>query len=127
MLRQEELAFFKALGNIEVSPLFLRELRKAITASKRRKAAASRSSKASGTERPSGVGGEARPHATLLQSASGKLRSSTTRTARLSQLAADLHPDTSMRALWAKAPWKYKLRIAAGNSACPRVGWHTLR
>jgi hypothetical protein len=38
MLRQEELAFIKALGSIELSPIFLRELRKAVAAGKKRKA-----------------------------------------------------------------------------------------
>jgi hypothetical protein len=38
MLRQEELAFVKALGSVELSPTFLRELRKALAAGKRRKA-----------------------------------------------------------------------------------------
>jgi hypothetical protein len=30
MLRQEELAFLKAIENVELSPVFLRELRKAV-------------------------------------------------------------------------------------------------
>jgi hypothetical protein len=38
MLRQEELAFIKALGSVELSPIFLRELRKAVAAGKKRKA-----------------------------------------------------------------------------------------
>jgi hypothetical protein len=38
MRRQEELAFIKALGSIEPSTIFLRELRKAVGAGKKRKA-----------------------------------------------------------------------------------------
>jgi hypothetical protein len=38
MLRQEEIAFIKALGSIELSPVFLRELRKAMAAGEKKKA-----------------------------------------------------------------------------------------
>jgi hypothetical protein len=37
MLRQEELAFIKAMGTIKLSPVLLRELRKAMAASNKRK------------------------------------------------------------------------------------------
>jgi hypothetical protein len=48
MLRQEELAFLNAIGNVELSPVFLRELRKAIASGKKRKAlGASKASPAS--------------------------------------------------------------------------------
>jgi hypothetical protein len=59
MLRQEELAFLKALGHVELSPVFLRELRKAVAAGKKKKAlAASKASTASipAPQRPRGVG-----------------------------------------------------------------------
>jgi hypothetical protein len=58
MRRQEELAFLKALGTIELSPIFLRELRKAVATGKRKKAlGASKASAASvpALQRPSGV------------------------------------------------------------------------
>jgi len=55
MLRQEELAFIKALSNVEVFPLFLRELKKAVAAGKK-KALAAHKANASAGERPSGVG-----------------------------------------------------------------------
>jgi hypothetical protein len=35
MLRQEELAFIKAITNIQLSPVFLRQLRKAVAAGKK--------------------------------------------------------------------------------------------
>lgn len=40
MLRQDELAFIQATSNIELSPVFLREVRKAVAACKKRKALA---------------------------------------------------------------------------------------
>ena len=62
MLKQEEVAFIKALGSIELSPVFLRELRKAMAAGKKKKALTApkvKATSASALERPSGVGGEA--------------------------------------------------------------------
>jgi hypothetical protein len=38
MLKQEELAFLKVISTLELSRTFLRELRRAVAASKRRKA-----------------------------------------------------------------------------------------
>jgi hypothetical protein len=63
MQRHEELALIKANSKIELSPVFLWELRKAMEAGKKKKALAA--SKANTTsdlalERPSGVGGKAR-------------------------------------------------------------------
>ena len=55
MLRQEVLAFIKALSNVEVSPLFLWELKKAVAAGKKKKALAARKANASAGESPSGV------------------------------------------------------------------------
>jgi hypothetical protein len=58
MLMQEEIAFLKALGIIELSPIFLRELRKAVATGKRRKdLGASKASAASvpALQRPSEV------------------------------------------------------------------------
>jgi hypothetical protein len=40
MLKQEELAFMKAISTLQLSPAILRELKKAVAASKRRKALA---------------------------------------------------------------------------------------
>jgi len=40
MLMQEELAFVKAIGSFEFSQVFLRELRKAMAASRKKKALA---------------------------------------------------------------------------------------
>ena len=61
MLRQEELPCIKAISNIELSPVFLWELRNAVAAGKKVPAATKASvASASALERPSGVGGEAR-------------------------------------------------------------------
>jgi hypothetical protein len=58
MLKQEEVAFLKALTSIELSPVFLRERKKAMAAGKKRKAlAASKATSTAALERP---GGEAR-------------------------------------------------------------------
>jgi hypothetical protein len=55
MLKQEEVAFVKALTNVELSPIFLRELKKAMAAGKKRKAlAASKATSAAALERPVG-------------------------------------------------------------------------
>jgi hypothetical protein len=48
MLKKEELAFMKAISRLQLSPALLRELRKAMPASKRRKALASNKVKSSG-------------------------------------------------------------------------------
>jgi hypothetical protein len=40
MLKQEEVAFIKALTNVKLSPVFLRELKKAIAAGKKQRALA---------------------------------------------------------------------------------------
>ena len=56
MLRQEELAFIKAISSVEVSPLFLRELKKSVTAGKKKRALAAHKANASANERPSRVG-----------------------------------------------------------------------
>ena len=62
MVRQEEIAFIKAVSNIELPPGFLRELRKAVASGKNTALSASKAKAASASalERPSGVGGEAR-------------------------------------------------------------------
>ena len=54
MLRQEELAFIKAITNIELSPVFLQELRKAVAAGKKKALGASKpcTSSASATNAP---------------------------------------------------------------------------
>jgi hypothetical protein len=62
MLKQRELAFVKAMSNSEVSTVFLRELRKAVVAAKKKKASGAPSANAasaSAHERESGSGGEA--------------------------------------------------------------------
>jgi hypothetical protein len=48
MLKQEELAIMKAISTFQPSPALLRELRKAVAQSKRRKALASGKAKPSG-------------------------------------------------------------------------------
>jgi hypothetical protein len=48
MLKQEELAFMKTVSTLQLSPAFLRELRRATTASKRRKVLAPGKAKPSG-------------------------------------------------------------------------------
>jgi hypothetical protein len=62
MLRREELAIIKVVSNIELSSVFLRELRKAVAAGKKRAISATKAiaASASALEGPSGVGGEAR-------------------------------------------------------------------
>ena len=55
MLTQEDLAFVKAMSKLEFSPVFLLELRKAVEASKKKKAL---SASASALEHQSGVGSE---------------------------------------------------------------------
>jgi hypothetical protein len=61
MLRQEELAFIKAISNIDLSPVFLRGLRKAVEAGKEKALAASKANttSASALERQMRVGNEA--------------------------------------------------------------------
>jgi hypothetical protein len=55
MLKQEKLAFLKAITSIELSPVFLRELKKAMAAGKKKKAlAASKATSTAALERPSG-------------------------------------------------------------------------
>jgi hypothetical protein len=61
MLRQEELAFIKVISNIELSPVFLQELRKAVAAGKKKKAFAAikpGTERVSAPERPKGASGE---------------------------------------------------------------------
>jgi hypothetical protein len=48
MLKQEELAFMKAISTLQFSPALLRELKRALAASKRRKAFAPGKAKPSG-------------------------------------------------------------------------------
>jgi hypothetical protein len=48
MLKQEELAFMTAISTLQLSPVLLRELRRAVAASKRRKVLAPRKAKPSG-------------------------------------------------------------------------------
>ena len=59
MLRQE-LAFIKAVGSMQLSPVLLRELRKAMAAAKKALAATALNASASALEHPGGAGGEAR-------------------------------------------------------------------
>ena len=62
MPRQDELAFIEAISNIELSTVFLQELRKAVEAGKKKKALAASKAKAtsaSAHESNSGVGSEA--------------------------------------------------------------------
>jgi hypothetical protein len=67
MLKQEELAFSKAISTLHLSPALLPELREALAASKKRKATASSKAK------PSGVAvAEVRPSYKPLQQPAGK-------------------------------------------------------
>jgi hypothetical protein len=62
MLKHEELPFIKAMSHTELSSFFIRELRKAIAAAKKKKALAAskaNASSASVLEHNSGVGSEA--------------------------------------------------------------------
>ena len=69
ILKQEEVDFIKALSSIELSPVYRRELRKAMAAGKKKALAASKvdSANASALERPSRVVGEARTYRDSLQ------------------------------------------------------------
>jgi hypothetical protein len=61
MLKQEELPFIKAISHTELSSVFLRELRKAMAAAKRKKALVASKAiawSASALEHNSGVGSE---------------------------------------------------------------------
>jgi hypothetical protein len=63
MPRQEQIAFIKAIRNIQLSPVCLRELWKAVTAGRKEKALATTKDNAgsdSALKQPSGVGGEVR-------------------------------------------------------------------
>jgi hypothetical protein len=62
MLKQEELAFINAVGTMELSPVLLRVLRKAMAAAKKKKALAATTPNASASPlvHPGGAGGEAR-------------------------------------------------------------------
>jgi len=62
MLRQEELVFIKAVGSMELSPVLLRELRKAMAAAKKKKAlsATKPNASASALVHPGGAGGGVR-------------------------------------------------------------------
>jgi len=59
MLRQEELAFIKAVGSMELSPVLLRELREAMDAAKKKEAlsATTPNASASALVHPGGAGG----------------------------------------------------------------------
>jgi len=59
MLRQEELAFIKSVGSVELSPVLLRELRKAMAAANKKKAlsATTPNASASALVHPGGAGG----------------------------------------------------------------------
>jgi hypothetical protein len=59
MLRQEELAFIKSVGSMELSPVLLRELRKVMAAEKKKAlSATTRNASASAPVHPGGAGGE---------------------------------------------------------------------
>jgi hypothetical protein len=62
MLRQDELAFIKAVGSMELSPFLLREMRKAMAAAKKKKAlsATTPNARASALVHPGGAGGGVR-------------------------------------------------------------------
>ena len=68
MLRQEVLGFIKVISNIEVSPIFLRELKKAVAAGKQKKGLVANKANvdsAPALERPSGVGEARTPRVSL--------------------------------------------------------------
>lgn len=63
VLQPEEVAFIKVNSSIELSPIFLLELRKEMAAGKKKKdlsAPNAKAMRASALERPRGVGGDAR-------------------------------------------------------------------
>jgi hypothetical protein len=76
ILRQEELAFIKALGSIELSPIFLRELRKAVAAGKKRKALVAVKANARSSPAPERPGDGWAPKA---QDTTGKLAAQSSR------------------------------------------------
>ena len=66
---KEELAFIKALSNVEVSPLFLKEVKKAVAAGKMKTTLAAHKANTSAGERPSWVGEARTSRDPLLMSA----------------------------------------------------------
>jgi hypothetical protein len=62
MLKQEELAFIKAIGSMELSPVLFRELRKAMAVAKKKKSISATPSHASASAlvHPGGAGGGVR-------------------------------------------------------------------
>jgi len=97
MLRQEELAFIKAVGSMQLSPVLLRELRKAMAAAKKKKAlsAPTSNTRASALVHPGGAGGGVRTPLTQCSPTSARGRPKKNflaKTARLSQPATALRP-----------------------------------
>jgi hypothetical protein len=100
MLRQEELAFIKALGSIELSPIFLRELRKAVAPGKKRKALVAFKANARSSPAPERQGdasggawsSRAPPQLPVIKRKADQFPA---QTARLSQQAAAMRPSTS--------------------------------
>jgi hypothetical protein len=132
MLKQE-VAFIKALSSIEFSPVFLRELRKAVVAGKNKKALVA--TKASGARAlaldcPSVVGGEARTSRDSLQ-----LHVSKRKAEELSTSHCPSEPASRCTASGqpfgdgpeAQGTTGQLAPRAAGNSVRPRVGCHMLR
>jgi hypothetical protein len=96
ILKQEELAFIKAVGSMELSPVLLRELRKAMAAAKKKKAISATPSHASASAlvHPGGAGGGVWTPLTQCSPtyAKERLRNFQAKTARLSQPPAALRP-----------------------------------
>jgi hypothetical protein len=97
MLKQEELAIIKAISRMELSPVLLRELRKAMAAAKKKRAISAAPSHASAPAlvHPGGAGGGVRTplDSTQPNVCKERLRNFRTKTARLSQPPAALRQD----------------------------------
>jgi hypothetical protein len=90
VLKQEELAFFKALSNTELPSVFLQEVRKAMAATKKKTLAASKANAVRPTSTIQDPGARLRPTANF-RSIRGK-KNSPTQTASLSQPATTSAP-----------------------------------
>jgi hypothetical protein len=115
MLKQEELAFMKAISTLELSPALLRVLRRALAASKRRKALAP------GKAKPSGeVVDEVQSSHKPLQLSAGKRKAAELSTSDGVSEPAARRPSPSALAVEASAAVCAADELTAGTSRQPR-------
>jgi hypothetical protein len=114
MLRQEELAFIKALGTMTPSPLFLRVLRRAtVTSTKTKKAPIKKALTSSRA-------------AVAALTAASKRKTEVLSSAGASHEPASRRPAPDQLLEGAPEATGERAARAAGNSALPRTGWLTL-